>query len=77
MLYLGRGSCLEENTRFLIDDVNRIECQIDLIFFDSAKIVELCLYDIRERMQNFLNVYRCGRKIYTELSACNIVHIIP
>lgn len=39
MLYLGRGSCLEENTRFLIDDVNRIECQIDMRLFGSAKIV--------------------------------------
>ena len=39
MLYLGRGSCLEENTRFLIDDVTRIECQIDMRLFGSAKIV--------------------------------------
>lgn len=39
MLYLGRGSCLEENMRFLIDDVNRIECQIDMRLFGSAKIV--------------------------------------
>ena len=39
MLYLGRGSCLEENTLFLIADTNSIECQIDMIPFDSAKIV--------------------------------------
>ena len=39
MRYLGQGFCLEENALFLIADTNSIECQIDMMLFDSAKIV--------------------------------------